>query len=48
MARKYQRQIVIRLDEALLEALERDAEENGRTLAQTVRFQLGKQLAASA
>lgn len=39
-------QIVVRVPDALLDALQRDAEENGRTLAQTVRFLLRKSFPA--
>jgi hypothetical protein len=38
--RRYERQIVVRVSDELFEALEADAEANGRTLAQTVRFRL--------
>lgn len=34
------KQIVVRVDEKLYDALERDASDNGRTVAQTVRFRL--------
>ena len=34
------RQLVVRVDEELYETLERDAELNGRTIAQSVRFKL--------
>ncbi len=34
------RQLVVRVDEELYETLERDAETNGRTIAQSVRFKL--------
>jgi hypothetical protein len=40
------RQIVVRLDDDLYQALERDAEANGRTMAQSVRFKL-RELAAA-
>jgi predicted HicB family RNase H-like nuclease len=36
------KQIVVRVDEGLYEALARDAEMNGRTVAQSVRFKLGE------
>jgi predicted HicB family RNase H-like nuclease len=38
--RNYTRQIVVRVDDETFDALEQDAEANGRTLAQTVRFKL--------
>jgi hypothetical protein len=41
------RQIVVRIDEALYRALEQDAAEHGRTVAQSVRFNLKNTLAAS-
>jgi hypothetical protein len=41
------RQLVVRVDEELYEALERDAKENGRTVAQSVRFRLSKDLVDS-
>ena len=34
------KQLVVRVDDRLYEALERDAEANGRTIAQSVRFKL--------
>ena len=34
------RQLVVRVDENLYRALERDAQTNGRTVAQSVRFKL--------
>jgi hypothetical protein len=34
------KQIVVRVTDDLYEALERDAEDNGRTVAQSVRFKL--------
>jgi predicted HicB family RNase H-like nuclease len=34
------KQLVVRVDEDLYDALARDAEANGRTVAQTVRFKL--------
>lgn len=34
------RQLVVRVDEGLFEALVKDARENGRTVAQSVRFKL--------
>jgi hypothetical protein len=37
----------VRVDEELYEALERDAKDNGRTVAQSVRFRLSKDLATS-
>jgi hypothetical protein len=37
------RQLVVRVDEDLYEDLRRDAETNGRTVAQTVRFKLTKE-----
>jgi hypothetical protein len=37
---KLRRQIVIRVDEDLYAALERDAHANGRTVSQSVRFRL--------
>lgn len=37
---QYTRQIVIRIDDPLHEALAADAEANGRTIAQSVRFLL--------
>lgn len=46
--RTLSKQIVVRLDSELLAALQRDAAENGRTLAQTVRFLLAKQVHAAA
>ena len=36
------RQIVVRVDQELYEALERDADKHGRTVAQSVRFYLAK------
>ncbi len=41
-------QIVTRVDDEMLARLERDAADNGRTVSQSVRFLLGKALAASA
>lgn len=38
--RNYSKQIVIRVPDEMLAALEADAENNGRTLAQSVRFLL--------
>jgi hypothetical protein len=38
--RELTKQVVVRVDERLYAALERDAEAHGRTLAQTVRFLL--------
>jgi len=38
------RQVVVRIPADLHAALQADAEENGRTLAQTVRFHLGRAL----
>ena len=34
------KQLVVRVDDDLYHALERDAETNGRTIAQSVRFKL--------
>lgn len=34
------RQLVVRVDDKLYEALEHDARSNGRTVAQSVRFKL--------
>ncbi len=45
---KMEKQIVVRVPDDLLETLMQDAEENGRTLAQTVRFRLQRQYATSA
>jgi predicted DNA-binding protein len=36
------KQLVVRIDDELYEALEDDAERNGRTVAQTVRFWLNQ------
>jgi hypothetical protein len=36
------KQIVVRVDEGLYEALAQDAERNGRTVAQSVRFKLSE------
>ena len=44
---KLKKQIVVRVPDELLEALEHDAEQNGRTVAQTVRFRLGEVLQPS-
>ena len=41
------KQIVVRVPEDLLEALEKDAHQHGRTVAQTVRFRLGQVLTAT-
>lgn len=38
--RELTKQLVVRVDEELYEALEQDAMRNGRTVAQSVRFQL--------
>jgi hypothetical protein len=38
--RELTRQIVVRVDDDLYAALEEDAEVNGRTIAQSVRFKL--------
>ena len=38
--RQLTRQLVVKVDDELYEALEQDAEENGRTVAQSVRFHL--------
>lgn len=38
--KEYTRTVVIRMDDDLYEALERDAEENERTISQTVRHKL--------
>jgi hypothetical protein len=38
--RELTRQLVVRVDDQLYETLERDAEVNGRTIAQSVRFKL--------
>jgi hypothetical protein len=40
-------QIVVRVDESLREALEADARDNGRTVAQTVRFHLQQKLVSA-
>ena len=45
--RPLDKQIVVRLDADLLEQLKQDAQANGRTLAQTVRFLLSKQVEAA-
>lgn len=45
--RPLDKQIVVRLDADLLEHLKQDAHANGRTLAQTVRFLLAKQVDAA-
>lgn len=42
--RNYNRQLVIRVDDELLDEIKHDAEANGRTVAQTVRFRLAQQL----
>ena len=44
---KLKKQIVVRVPDELLEALEHDAEQNGRTVTQTVRFRLGEALQPS-
>lgn len=41
------RQIVVRVEQDLYEALERDAKKHGRTVAQTIRFHLGRHLTFS-
>lgn len=41
------KQLVVRVDDKLYEALERDAAENERTIAQSVRFMLRGLSAAS-
>lgn len=41
------RQLVVRVDESLFEALEQDARANGRTVAQSVRFKLREQSAVA-
>lgn len=41
---KLDRQIVVRVDDELADALGRDAEANGRTLAQSVRHILRRSL----
>jgi hypothetical protein len=46
--RTLSKQIVVRLDGELLDQLKDDAEANGRTLAQTVRFLLSKQFKSAA
>lgn len=38
--KKLTRQVIVRLDEALYLALQRDADENGRTVSQTIRYLL--------
>lgn len=38
--RTYTEQLVVRVDGTLLDALKRDAAENGRTIAQSARFHL--------
>lgn len=43
--RELDHQIIVRVPAALYEALQRDAEDNGRTLAQTARFHLTRALA---
>lgn len=42
------RQIVVRVDDALYEALQADADDHGRTVAQSVRFRLRAALAIQA
>lgn len=42
MKEKLTNQVVVRLTPDLLDALRKDAEKNGRTVAQTVRFALKK------
>jgi hypothetical protein len=46
--RTLSKQIVVRIDGDLLEELKRDAEANGRTVAQSVRFLLNKQVNSAA
>ena len=41
------KQLVVRIDDRLYEALERDARANGRTIAQSVRFKLQELASAS-
>lgn len=41
---KYPKTVVVRVDDELHEALQRDAEANGRTVAQSVRFHLSRSL----
>lgn len=41
------KQLVVRIDDRLYEALERDARSNGRTIAQSVRFKLQELASAS-
>lgn len=44
--KEFTEQIVVRVDPEMQRALKQDAEQNGRTVAQTIRFFLGKQVAA--
>lgn len=44
----HNRQIGVRVDDELYEALKRDADEHGRTVSQTVRHLLRKTFLASA
>ncbi len=41
---KFTNALVIRIPKELREALERDAEDNGRTVSQSVRFHLARTL----
>lgn len=45
--RSLSKQLVVRVDGELLEHLKRDADANGRTVAQSVRFILNKQVRAA-
>jgi predicted HicB family RNase H-like nuclease len=42
--RNLSKQLVVRVDGELLDHLKRDADANGRTVAQSVRFLLNKQV----
>lgn len=42
--REFTKQLVIRVDERLHKALKEDAEANGRTVAQSARFRLERDL----
>lgn len=45
--RQLTRQVNVRMDGKLFKALEEDARENGRTLAQSARFRLQQSLAGA-
>lgn len=47
-ARTLTAQVVVRLTPALLRAVERDAQENGRTVSQTIRLAVARHLEADA